>query len=210
VRWFARARDVSEPAAALGHRSLALRALVDGLHPASRPAVLDLGPPLAGNVKFLSALSCRVRVVDLHRSLCAEPAPSLRPGAVAAVFERLLPLELDERFDALLAWDVFDYMRGDQVTALMARLLPRLQPAAQLMVLVSTLPRIPAIPARYRILDRETLDCERPARDGGHLEPMRPSPRYRQSDLARMMPGIVVRRCYLLRSGIQEYLLARA
>ena len=30
---------------------------------------------------------------------------------------------------------------------------------------------------------------------------------YKQSDLAHMMPGLRVRRCYLLRSGIQEYLM---
>jgi hypothetical protein len=207
VRWFSRSSAPAEPAAAPGHRSLALRALVDGLHPASRPAVLDLGPPLAGNLRFLSALACRVRVVDLHRSLCAEPVESRRPEAVAALFERLLPFEPDERFDALLAWDVFDYMRADQVRALMARLLPRMQPAAQLLVLVATQPQIPAVPARYRMLDRETLACERPARDTV-LEPMRPCPRYRQSDLRHMMPDVSVKRCYLLRSGIQEYLLA--
>jgi hypothetical protein len=207
VRWFAKPSTPPEPAGPRGHRSLALRALIDGLRPESRPAVLDLGPPLAGNIKFLSTLSCRVRVADLHRSLSAEPVESRRPDAMGALLERLLPLGPDERFDAVLAWDAFDYMRADQVTSLMARLLPRLQPTAHMLVLVSTRHQVPAAPARYRILDRDTLECERPPRDSGP-ERTRPCPRYRQSDLGHMMPGLSVRRCYLLRSGIQEYLFA--
>jgi hypothetical protein len=189
------------------HRSLALRALLDGLLPESRPAVLDLGPPLSGNLKFFSALSCRVRVADLHRSLAAEPVESRRAEAMAGLLERLLPLAPDERFDAVLAWDVFDYMRKDQVKATMARLMPRLQQTTHMLLLVSTRRQIPAVPTRYRILDRENLDCERPPRHGGP-EAMRPGPRYTQSDLGHMMPGLSVRRCYLLRSGMQEYLLA--
>jgi hypothetical protein len=169
--------------------------------------VLDLGPPLAGNLKFFTALQCRLRVVDLYRSLVAEPIESRSPGAMRALVERLLPLEPDERFDALIAWDVFDYMRADQVEALMARVLPRLAPSAPVLVLVSTRPQIPGTPARYRILDRESLQGERTAREGAQ-EPLRPGPRYTQSDLAHMMPGLSVRRCYLLRSGIQEYLFA--
>lgn len=207
LSWLTKAGQAQASAAAGGHRSLALRGLVDGLQPAARPAVLDLGPPLAGNLKFFTALECRLRVADLHRSLVAEPLEARRPEAMAALFERLLPLEPDERFDALLAWDVFDYLRVDQVTALMTRLEPRLARGAHVLVLVSTRPQIPRSPARYRILDRENLQAERTVRDGA-LELMRPGPCYRQSDLKHMMPGLSVRRCYLMRNGIQEYLLA--
>jgi hypothetical protein len=207
LSWLSKASEAQAPAAARGQRSLSLRALVDGLRPASRPAVLDLGPPLAGNLKFFSALQCRLRVVDLHRSLAAEPLDSRSPGAMGALVERLLPLQPDERFDALLAWDVFDYMRPDQVAALMAPLVPRLRPSAHVLVLVSTRPQIPATPARFRIVDRETLQDERASGEEA-LAPRRPCPRHTQSALAHMMPGLSVRRCYLLRNGIQEYLLA--
>jgi hypothetical protein len=196
------------PAPVGAHRSLALRALLEGLHRERRPAVLDLGPPLSGNLKFLSALSCRVRVADFYRSLAAEPLESRRPESMPALVERLLPLAPDERFDAVLAWDVFDYLRKDQARAVMARLLPRFERQAQMLMLVSMRRQLPAVPARYRILDRENLDYEEPTPHGGS-EPMRACPRYRLSDLRHMMPGLSVRRCYLLRSGIQEYLLAR-
>lgn len=201
--WFSGSRARAEAALPSGHRSQALRTLLDGLRPGSRHAVLDLGPPLASNVKFLSALSCRVRIADLHRSLSAESLESRRPEAIAALFERLLPLAPDERFDALLAWDVLDYLRPDQVSSLMARLTPACRPEALALVLVSTRHQIPAKPPLYRIVDRETLAYD------GPLQPVRACPRYTQGDLVRMMPGFSVRRSLLLRNGIQEYLLAR-
>ena len=201
--WFSGARPPAAPAPPAGHRSQALTAVLDGLVPGARHAVLDLGPPLAGNIKFLSALSCRVRIADLHRSLSAETVESRRPEAMGALFERLLPLAPEERFDALLAWDVFDYMRPDQVSSLMARLTPACRPEALVLVLVSTRRQIPARPLLYRIVDRENLACD------GPLQPARACPRYTQPDLARMMPGLSVRRSFLLRNGIQEYLLAR-
>jgi hypothetical protein len=203
VWWFSRSRAPAEDAPSPGHCSQALKAILDGLPPESRHAVLDLGPPLAGNIKFLSARSCRVRIADLHRSLCAESVESRRPEGMGALFERLLPLAPDEHFDALLAWDVFDYMRPDQVSSLMARLTPACRPEALALVLVSTRRQIPAKPLLYRIVDRENLACD------GPLQPVRACPRYTQPDLARMMPGFSVRRSFLLRNGIQEYLLAR-
>jgi hypothetical protein len=203
VRWFSGSRSPAEVALPLGHRSPALTAILDELRPGSRHAVLDLGPPVAANIKVLSALSCRVRIADLHRSLAAEPVESRRPDAMGALFERLLPLAPDERFDALLAWDVFDYMRPDQVSSLLARLTPACRPGALALVLASTRPQIPGLPLRYRIVDRESLAYDGPS------PAVRPCPRYGQHDLARMMPGFSVRRSFLLRSGVQEFLLAR-
>jgi len=204
--WFSGARSrraAAEPAPPPGHRSLALKALLDGLRPEARPAVLDFGPPLRSNVEFFSSLSCRLRIADLHRSLRAESIENRQPEALGALFERLLPLAPDERFDALLAWDVFDYMRPDQVSCLMARLTPACRPRALVLALVSTRRQIPAVPRRYRILDRETLA------EDGPLAPVRACPRHRQSDLERMMPGFSVGRSFLLRNGIQEYLFGR-
>ena len=203
MSWFSGSRPAAGPALPPGHRSQSLKALVDSLSPESRHAVLDLGPPLAGNIKFLAGLSCRVRVADLNRSLSAESLESRQPEAMGALLERLLPLAPDERFDALLAWDVLDHLRPDQVSSLMARLSPACRPGALALVMLSTRRQIPARPARYRIVDRETVDCD------GPLQTMRACPLYTELDLAHMMPAFSVRRSCLLRNGFQEYLLAR-
>lgn len=176
---------------------------MDSLQPESRSTVLDLGPPLADNIAFLSALSCRVRIADLHRSLCAESIEDRQAEAMDATLGRLLPIAPDERFDAMLAWDVFDYMRPDQVSSLMARLTAACRPEALVLVLASTRRQIPAAPLRYRILDRENMAAD------GPLEPLRPGPCHGQPDLRRMMPGFSVRHSVLLRSGVQEYLFVR-
>jgi len=204
VAWFSGSASPAERAVSAGHRSQALKALLDSLRPEVRSTVLDLGPPLSRNIEFLTSLSCRVRIADLHRSLCAESIESRQPEAMGATLERLLPVAPDERFDALLAWDVFDYMRPDQVSSLMARLTPACRDEAPVLVLASTRRQIPAAPLRYRILDRERMASE------GPLEPRRPGPCHGQIDLRRMMPGFSVRHSVLLRSGVQEYLFARS
>jgi hypothetical protein len=203
VAWLSGSRDPAEGARPPGLRSQALRALLGSLRPGARQSVLDLGPPLAANIAFLAALSCRVRIADLHRSLSVEPVEARRPEAIGALLDRLLPLAAGERFDAVLAWDVFDYMRQDQVSALTSRLAPACPPETPVLVLASTGRTIPATPLRYRILDLENLACE------GPREPTRACPRYTQPDLGRMMAGFSVRHSILLRSGVQEYLFAR-
>jgi hypothetical protein len=203
VAWFSPSPSPAERAAQPGHRSQALKALLESLRTESRQTVLDLGPPLAGNIEFLSALSCRVRIADLHRSLGAESIENRQAEAMAETLERLLPLAPDERFDALLAWDVFDYLRPDQVAALMARLTAACRPEALVLVLASTRRQIPVAPLRYRILDGETLAAD------GPLMPQRAGPCHGQPDLKRMMPGFSVRHTVLLRNGIQEFLFAR-
>jgi hypothetical protein len=203
VAWFSGSRTPAEAPRPEELHSQALKALLGGLQAGSRPAVLDLGPPLAANIQFLSALSCRVRIADLHRSLSAESVESRSPERMGALLERLLPLAPGERFDAVLAWDVFDYVRPDQATALMGRLASACEAETPVLVLASTGREIPAQPLRYRILGPENLACD------GPREPRRASPRHTQPDLARMMAGFSIRRSFLLRGGLQEYLFVR-
>ncbi len=165
--------------------------------------MLDLGPPVEHNLELLSGLGCRIRISDLYRSLSAEPLETREPEACASLFERLLPLGADEHFDAILIWDLLDYLRPHEIAALMARVTPACAPRAVAFGLVSTLRQIPAAPLRYRIEDRETLSCS------GTREPQRPAPRHTQPELARRMPGFEVKRSFILRHGVQEYLFER-
>ena len=203
MAWFSGTRSPGGAAPSAGHRSLALKELLDGLRPDSRHSVLDLGPSVAANIRLLAAMSCRVRIGDLVGSMAAESVESRRPEAMPALLERLLPLSPDERFDAVFAWDVFDYMRPDQIACLADRLGPACGPETPVLVFVSTSRTIPATPLRHRIVDRENVAHE------GPREPSRPCPRYGQHDIRRMMPAFSVRRSFLLRTGIQEFLLSR-
>ncbi len=205
MSWFSRSQaEPCPPPASSSHRSLALGPLLSGLHPESRHAVLDLGPPMGHNLELLAALGCRIRITDLFRSLASETLEAREPQACRALFERLLPLDVGERFDAVLMWDLFDYLRLHEAAALMARITPACAPRAVIFGLVSTLHQIPATPLRYRIDDRETLYST------GPREPQRPAPRHTQPELVRRMPGFKVKASYILRHGVQEYLFERA
>ncbi|HET7294214.1 MAG TPA: hypothetical protein VFM88_17445 [Vicinamibacteria bacterium] len=192
-----------EPKAPEEHRSLALPQLLRGLRPESHPSLLDLGMAVGSNLEFLAAYSCRVRIADLYRSLQAEPPESREPDVFPALLPRLLPLEPSESFDVLLAWDLFNYLRRDQTTALMTWLAPACTERTIVFALISTLPQIPGVPLRFRIVDDQHLAW------GGLSRTTRPSPRFTQPDLRKMAPGFRVRNSYILRSGIQEYLLER-
>jgi len=189
-------------AAAEEHRSPAFAALVASLHPERRPQVLDLGRPIGSNIEWLSSRNCRVFVVDLHRSLLAETIETRKGENFVRLLQRLVPLAEDDRFDAVLAWDLFNYLRPDQIAALMARLAPACRPGALLLALVTTHRELPAAPMRYRILGPQTLAWE------GAATPTRIAPGYHERDFTRLMPGFQLKSSLLLRNGIQEYLFA--
>lgn len=201
MRWPFGSPDAVEPAAD-EHRSPALGALVASLHPDRRCQVLDLGRPVGPNIEWLSARNCRVFVVDLHRSLLAETIEARKPENAARLFDKLLPLAKDDRFDAVLAWDQFNYLRPDQISSLMARLSPACRRGTLLLAFVATHREIPAVPMRYRILGPQMLAWQ------GAAARTRSSPCYHGPDLARLMPDFKVKSSFLLRNGIQEYLFS--
>lgn len=166
--------------------------------------MLDLGAPLDENVAFLSALAGRVRIADLHRAFCSEATESGEPEPAAALLDRMLPIAPGERFDAVLAWDLFDFLRADQLSALMARLTPACVPGARFLLMTSVRRQLPGAPPRYRILDRETLAAEAVPRQAARDARMGEPP-----DLRRLMRGFFIGHSLLLRSGVQEYLFIR-
>jgi len=205
MSWFSGSRQPSAPApkASVERRSLALPQLLRGLHPEAHPSLLDLGMAVGSNLEFLAAYSCRVRIADLYRSVQAEPPESREPATFPALLARLLPLENGERFDVVLTWDIFNYLRRDQATALMTWLAPACTPRTIVFALISTLPQIPGVPLRFRILDDQHVAWDVASRT------TRPSPRFTQPDLRKMLPGFCVKSSYILRNGIQEYLFER-
>lgn len=205
MSWFSRQqeRPELETGAPSSHRSVALRAVLGGLDPEARHSVLDLGPPVGHNLERLSALGCRIRITDLFRSLSAETLEAREPETCPALFARLLPAEASEQFQIVLLWDLLDYLRPHEISALMAHVAVACAPRALVYALVSTLRQIPAAPRRYRIEDLETLSWS------GSAEPLRPGPRHTQPELCRLMPAFRVKKSFILRNGVQEYLLER-
>jgi hypothetical protein len=196
------AEESAEPALEI-HRSLALAAVFAELPEESRLSVLDLGPALGANLEFLSArYRCRLQIADLWRSAGTHRLadPEADP---AALFRELLPLAGGAEVDLVLAWDLFNYLRREQIRALAEHLAPACRPGGRLFAMVLTGREIPRRPRTYELRDGGDLVY----RDAG--DAVRPGPRYRPAEIDSSTPGFAVDRSYLLRHGIQEYLFVR-
>lgn len=204
MSWFrsarpAPAREEDAPAAPETHHSLALPDLLSQLHPDRRLRILDLGPAIGSNLAFWTERHlCTVEFADLYPSLIA--APRADPDAAVAA---ALPDDAAWPADVVLAWNVFNYLDHARLRVLGERLAARTRPGALLFAMVWTGKEIPVEPGRFRIVDDSHLEYG--------LDPARtrPGPRYRPSDIAATTAGFATDRSFLLRHGVQEYLLVR-
>jgi Methyltransferase domain len=129
---------------------------------------------------------------------------TLEEGAsIADRIGGLLGFPDDTRFDAVLAWDLLNYLDRREMAALDEQLVRFCRPGAVLFALISILKQIPAEPMRFRILDQERLAYE--TRTTG----TRPCPRYAPAELTELLRGFRLDRSFLLRHGVQEYLFLR-
>lgn len=186
------------------HRSQALAALFAEIRKRPKVTVLDLGPALGSNVEFLSQFGCRLVIADLWASL-ASRQPSGDEGDLAgpAFFLDALTVPDDAGVDVVFAWDLFDYLKKKELAHLGARLRDISRPGALLFAQVTYVKQMPAQPRRFRIQNEETLGYER------RTTLDRPAPRFAPAEVRDLLPGFAVDRSFLLRHGIQEYLLAR-
>jgi hypothetical protein len=184
------------------HRSLGLAALFAELSTRSKLEVLDLGSAVGGNIEFLSRYGCKLYIEDLYTALVA----SLAGGGERlgpSFFANFLSFPEGTRFNAVLAWDLFNYLERKELADLSSYLARYCQPDAQLLALVAIGKQIPQQPHRFKIVDSEHLAYERQS------AAERPCPRYAPAELAELMHGFRLDRSFLMRHGVQEYLFTR-
>lgn len=193
------------------HSSPALEALVERLQRSAPPSILDLGPALGTNVEFFSRYAARLSIADFLGSLSTDEGLAIRfheqPAAVVSEILSAATGAQDvhdsELHDVVLAWDVFNYLTRQQMDALGEHLARLTRPGAHLLTLVATAPEIPAEPVIYKIEDEGHL------RYGIRSPRPRKSPRWAPAELGRCLASFTVDRSYLLRHGVQEYLMLR-
>jgi len=212
MAWFSSARSASvrkeqvrvptiiEPTV---HQSLALAALFDEIR-GRRVTVLDLGSAVGSNVEFLSQYGCKLYIEDLYAALSSRLS-SGEEGDIAGpeFFAEFLSLPDDTRFDVILAWDLFNYLRRKELAYFGEVLRRYTQPGALAFALMSYHKQIPAQPYRFKIQDERTLVYDR------RTAAERPSPRFVPYEVTGLLKGFHVDRSFLLQHGIQEYLLVR-
>jgi SAM-dependent methyltransferase len=182
------------------HRSLALAALCEELR-RRKLQVLDLGSAVGSNVEFLSQYGCKLFIEDLYAALSSRTTEGDLSGP--SFFAEFLALPEETRFDVVLAWDLFDYLQRKELAAFSEQLRHLTHRGALIFALISYHKTIPAQPYRFRIKDEQHLIYER--RTGTD----RPSPRLAPAEVTNLLKGFRVDRSFLLKHGIQEYLLVR-
>ena len=183
------------------YHSLAFPGVVEKFVEDQKYQVLDLGRAHGPNVEFFSQFSCTFWVADLYRALQSYTlAPAEDEGArLAEVFEELLPYPEDTRFDLILAWDLLNYLRPEQIEAMSHRLASFSKIGTTIFAMIAIHQSIPARPCGFKIVDAANFDYDSVS------DRSRPSPRHKEPDLCRWIPGFEVENTILLRNGLQEY-----
>lgn len=168
-----------------------------------RLSILDLGSAYASNLQFLSqsVRSLHIEIEDLYETLSSFDFFDPRePRSYDAVYRYLFPYGEETRFDLILGWDLFNYLEELEFSSLIRHLDRFCHPGTLLFTMISSNRYIPEKPIRFQIVDSERLRYE-------YLSSLlRPSPRYHQADLVRMMPHFRLFSSFRLRNGFKEYL----
>ena len=168
------ARTSSGPRAGLVRRSTGLGEFTRALGKAEDLCILDLGPTSAPNIRHFTGLGYKVYSEDL---LLASMDPTLRitgeDGKPAVDSKRFLSENLTQQpaaVDAILCWDMADYMEESLVKPVIGRFWSVLKPGGVLLAFFHTKDAGPDAPCyRYHIKGDDALELQRtgPAADSG-------------------------------------------
>lgn len=184
------------------YHSLALKHALRRFRAVGGTKVLDLGPALGRNVKFLSPFISKLYIADLYETLKSTAGRNpLGRSKLERILKQDLPPASEAPIDLILAWDLINYLDREQLTTLGQYLAGLCRRDSLVVALISTLKEIPELPTRFLILDPETLLYENDSRR------QRLAPGYKEPDIERLMPAFEVETTFLLRHGVQEYVL---
>lgn len=128
-------------------------------------AILDLGSTSSANISFLTELGMRVSNEDVLRA-CKHPENMVRQEDGSEVFDaaKFLAENLaypESQFDAVLCWDVMDYVPEQLVRPLVDRIYSVLKPHGMLLAFFHDKDLGSDSPFfRYHIVQPDTLEME--------------------------------------------------
>lgn len=186
------------------HRSPAFTAIYNEIKSSNRNRVLELGPMSGGCFQLFSQLSCKIQVENFTASLCEH----ISSGSDISDFDVVSHLDdyrEEDKFDVILAWDLFNYLNLDQITQLFEHLRPYCKSNTLLYMLRYVGKNIPAIPRTFYVKDKYQMQLSDDA-----LQP-RVLPHYSTMQLLRAMPGYYMQDTLLgqkgMLPGITEHVL---
>ncbi|MGI8671419.1 MAG: class I SAM-dependent methyltransferase [Luteitalea sp.] len=166
------------------------------------PVVLDLGPVVGSNVSFLGEqLGCRLLVEDLYSDLDRLTRAGQLETLTEVLSSRLT--YAPESFDAILCWDVFDYLDKPAAKALGQRVGQWVKPGGVVLCFFSTVANTAATYTRYVITDAQHLQHRTsPASHARRTV-------FQNRDIDRLFPGMAVTESVLLQNKTREILLRK-
>jgi hypothetical protein len=208
--WTSRRRDASPPEAPSPAprvdenlaTSKVLPRLLASLLQAPTPVLLDLGPVVGANVSFFGdRLACKIYIEDLFADIERHARAGTRETLPQTLALRSLPAE--GSVDAILCWDLFDYLEQGTGKALAARLTGLLRTGGVLYGFFGTTPVDLAHYTRFALEGEETL-----------RQRQYPATVFRRTvlttrDINRMFEGLVVAESVLLKSSTRETLFRK-
>ncbi len=215
-RWFrgadsaqSKSDESAKAAPRTSRRCIGLGELVRSLTGAGEEklSVLDLGPTSPANIAFLTELGLRVSNEDILREsqnpiyLAKQEDGSMQIDATAFFAENLnYPAE---RFDAVLFWDVSDYLPEPLVKPLVDRLQMILKPKGNLLAFFHTKDAGPeSLYSRHHIVKQDTLELE-------PIQGFRLQRIFNNRHIENLFKDFASRKFFLGRDNIREVLMVR-
>jgi protein-L-isoaspartate O-methyltransferase len=165
--------------------------------------VLDLGPAIGPNIAFLGErIGCKIHVKDLYADL-ERHAQADTLAELPELLKTSLSDYKAETIDAVLCWDIFDYLAAPAAGVLAATLVEALRPGGALLALFgggsSTEPGY----TRYVIEDERHLRYRVTPAACARQRPLQ------NREILALLPGLSVFDSVLLKSGVREMLFRK-
>jgi protein-L-isoaspartate O-methyltransferase len=171
----------------------------------SRPAaeIVDLGPAIGSNIAYLGErLDCRIHVKDLYADLerhAREDALDRFPQFIGGRFA-----EYDrESIDAVLCWDLFDYLVPTAAIALAGTLMRALRPRGALLAVFGAGVPGESSYTRYVIDGEGHFHHRVSAASCGRQQILQ------NRDILALFPDLDLFNSVLLKSGVREVLFCK-
>lgn len=182
------------------HRSPALTAIYNEIKNSDRNRVLDLGSMNAGCFQLFSQLSCKIQVQDLASSLREhfghKDFSENNAYSELDIVSSLDSYDENEKFDVILAWDLFNYLDLNQINQLFEYLKPFCKANTLLYMLRYVEKTIPCKPREFFVKDQYTLELS----EEGQVE--RSKPNYSTMQLLKSLSGYYMQDTLLGQSGM--------
>ncbi|MBI1951458.1 MAG: methyltransferase domain-containing protein [Acidobacteria bacterium] len=163
--------------------------------PGARPTRRIVLPPRT----FPSRLSARPPAREAARRLAEAPPTKPRNAALPTRFD--FP---DETFDAIVAWDIFNFYDAAAMRLLAAEARRVLRPGGLLLgYFHARRPEGPDAPRRYRVLDEGRVACD------GQAGPPLSRYVYQNRDIEKMFAGLTIVDLYFLKNATRELLMEK-